>query len=121
MALATAGVVGSLFGVAQVPPARRAALARLTASPGPPPEVRARSWFKLRFDGRAGDGQRVVTEVAGGDPGYEETAKMLCQSALCLAHDELPQRSGQLTTAVAMGDALRARLEGAGISFARIQ
>jgi len=121
VALATAGVVGSLFGVAQVPPARRAALARLTASPGPPPEVRARSWFKLRFDGRAGDGQRVVTEVAGGDPGYEETAKMLCQSALCLAHDELPQRSGQLTTAVAMGDALRARLEGAGISFARIQ
>ena len=42
---------------------------------------------------------------------------MLAESALCLAHDQLPDRAGQLTTAAAMGDALLARLQKAGISF----
>ena len=70
----------------------------------------------MRFVGEAGD-RRVVTEVAGGDPGYGETSKMLAESALCLAGDPLPETAGQVTTAVAMGDALRRRLETAGISF----
>ena len=59
----------------------------------------------------------MVTEVSGGDPGYGDTAKMLGESALCLAHDDLPETAGQVTTAQAMGDALRARLERAGIHF----
>jgi short subunit dehydrogenase-like uncharacterized protein len=42
---------------------------------------------------------------------------MLGESALCLAADNLPQTSGQVTTAVAMGDALTARLRSAGIKF----
>jgi short subunit dehydrogenase-like uncharacterized protein len=42
---------------------------------------------------------------------------MLAESALCLAHDELPQRGGQLTPAVAMGQALIDRLSRAGIEF----
>jgi short subunit dehydrogenase-like uncharacterized protein len=42
---------------------------------------------------------------------------MLAESALCLALDDLPQRAGQLTPAVAMGDALRGRLQAAGIKF----
>jgi short subunit dehydrogenase-like uncharacterized protein len=42
---------------------------------------------------------------------------MLAESALCLAHDDLPTLSGQLTPAVAMGDALRRRLVAAGIKF----
>jgi short subunit dehydrogenase-like uncharacterized protein len=70
----------------------------------------------VRFIGESGD-QQIVTEVAGGDPGYGETAKMLAESALCLAYDPLPPTAGQVTTAVAMGDALRVRLDGAGISF----
>ena len=45
---------------------------------------------------------------------------MLAESALCLAHDELPERAGQLTPAVAMGDALIARLRAAGIGFSVI-
>ena len=32
-----------------------------------------------------------MTEVSGGDPGYGETLKMLAESALCLAQDELPE------------------------------
>ena len=34
----------------------------------------------------------MIVEVSGGDPGYCETSKMLAESALCLAHDELPER-----------------------------
>ena len=70
----------------------------------------------MQFVGEGG-GERVVTEVAGGDPGYGETAKMLAESALCLAHDDLPETAGQVTTAAAMGDALIERLTGAGIAF----
>jgi short subunit dehydrogenase-like uncharacterized protein len=83
---------------------------------GPTPEERAESWFKLRLVG-VGGGRRVVTEVSGGDPGYGETAKMLAESGMCLARDDLPERAGQLTTAVAMGDALIERLQRAGITF----
>jgi saccharopine dehydrogenase (NAD+, L-glutamate forming) len=64
-----------------------------------------------------GGGERVVTRVSGGDPGYDETAKMLAESGLCLAFDALPATSGQVTTAVAMGDALIDRLRKAGIAF----
>ncbi|MBE7190027.1 MAG: saccharopine dehydrogenase, partial [Jatrophihabitans endophyticus] len=74
------------------------------------------SWFTVTFVG-SGGGQRVVTRVSGGDPGYDETAKMLAESALCLAFDELPETSGQVTTATAMGDALLARLQAAGMRF----
>ena len=59
----------------------------------------------------------MVAEVTGGDPGYGETSKMLSQAALCLAHDELPDRAGQLTPAVAMGRPLIDRLQRAGIGF----
>jgi short subunit dehydrogenase-like uncharacterized protein len=83
---------------------------------GPSPEERERGWFKVRFVGEGG-GRRVVTEVAGADPGYGETAKMLAESALCLAQDDLPPTAGQVTTAVAMGDALIARLVRQGITF----
>jgi short subunit dehydrogenase-like uncharacterized protein len=58
-----------------------------------------------------------VTEVRGGDPGYRETSRMLAESALCLALDDLPETAGQVTTATAMGDALRKRLQRSGIRF----
>ncbi len=105
-----------LFALAQIPPARKWLLGRVSPGDGPTPEQRAKGWFKVRFVGRGG-GRRVVTEVAGGDPGYGATAAMLGESALCLAGDDLPETSGQVTTAVAMGDALRVRLERAGITF----
>jgi short subunit dehydrogenase-like uncharacterized protein len=89
---------------------------RLKPGDGPSPEKRAKSWFSLRFVGEGG-GRRVYTEVSGGDPGYDETAKMLAESALCLAFDDLPKTAGQVTTAVAMGDALIGRLRAAGIRF----
>ena len=114
-----AGIIGGVAGVfalAQVPPARKWMLRRKPAGEGPTPEQRENGWFKVRFVGEGG-GERVVTEVSGGDPGYGETSKMLAESALCLALDELPDAAGQVTTAVAMGDALTERLERAGIRF----
>ena len=57
------------------------------------------------------------TEVAGGDPGYTETAKMLGEAALSLAFDDNPETAGQVTTAVAMGDRLTERLVAAGLRF----
>ncbi len=110
------GGVSALFTLAQAGPTRRWLLSRKTSGEGPTPEQRAKSWFRVRFHGEGG-GRKVTVDVKGGDPGYGETAKMLAESALCLAHDALPDRSGQLTTAAAMGDALLVRLQRAGISF----
>jgi short subunit dehydrogenase-like uncharacterized protein len=109
------GMAG-LFTLAQIPPARNWLLRRLPAGSGPDEERRARSWFRVRFHGEA-DGTRVVCQVSGGDPGYGETSKMLAESALCLANDELPPTAGQVTTAQAMGPALTERLKRAGIGF----
>jgi saccharopine dehydrogenase (NAD+, L-glutamate forming) len=116
--IAVGGVAGaaSLFVAAQIPPVRKALLGRLSPGDGPSESERAKSWFKVRFVGEGG-GERVVTMVSGGDPGYGETSKMLAESALCLAQDDLPEASGQLTPAVAMGDKLIARLQRAGIGF----
>lgn len=107
---------GVLLAGAQLPPTRALLLKLKSQGDGPDDEKRAKSWFTLRIVGEAG-GRTVTTEVSGGDPGYTETAKMLSESALCLAFDDLPVVSGQTTTAVAMGDALIARLQHAGITF----
>ena len=109
------GVAG-VFTLAQIGPARRFLQSRVPQGTGPSEEKRAKSWFKVHFHGEGG-GQRVVCEVSGGDPGYGETSKMLAESALCLANDELPQTAGQVTTAQAMGAALTERLKRAGIEF----
>jgi short subunit dehydrogenase-like uncharacterized protein len=110
-----AGAAGA-FALAQIPPARRWLLKRVPVGSGPSEEKRARSWFRVRFHGEGG-GKRVVCDVRGGDPGYGETSKMLAESGLCLANDELPSSAGQVTTAQAMGAALTERLKRAGIGF----
>lgn len=116
VAVGGVAAVGALVTAAQFPPLRRRLSDRLGPGDGPSPEKRARSRFTVRFVGEGG-GRRVYTEVAGGDPGYDETAKMLAEGALCLAFDDLPPAAGQVTTAVAMGDALTDRLRAAGIRF----
>ncbi|MCQ4209555.1 saccharopine dehydrogenase family protein [Streptomyces longispororuber] len=116
VAVGGVAAVGALFAAAQVPPARRWLGGRVQPGDGPDEARRAKSWFSVRFVGEGG-GRRVFTEVSGGDPGYEETAKILAESAMCLAQDPLPATSGQVTTAVAMGDALTGRLRAAGITF----
>ncbi|MHC0432119.1 saccharopine dehydrogenase family protein [Streptomyces sp. O3] len=116
VAVGGAAAVGALFAAAQLPPARRWLGDRVKPGDGPDERRRAKSWFSVRFVGDGG-GRRVYTEVSGGDPGYGETAKILAESALSLAFDDLPDTAGQVTPAVAMGDALIARLRAAGITF----
>ncbi|MFJ9637966.1 saccharopine dehydrogenase family protein [Streptomyces sp. NPDC101178] len=116
MALGGPAAMGALVAAAQIEGVREWLMGRYEAGQGPDAERRGRSWFTVRFVGEGG-GRRVFTEVSGGDPGYGETAKMLAESALCLALDELPETSGQVTTATAMGDALLERLTAAGLRF----
>ena len=102
---------------AQVRPLRSLLLGRIQAGEGPDEARRARSWFTVDLVAEAG-GRTVHTRVSGGDPGYGETAKMLGESALCLALDDgNPDVAGQVTTAVAMGERLLARLQAAGLRF----
>lgn len=117
--MTAAGLVagaGAAFGLAQLPLTRGLLLRARPPGTGPSREQRDKGWFRVRFVADSPTG-RVVTEVAGGDPGYGETAKMLAESALCLLGDDVPDTAGQATTAVAMGDALRTRLQAAGITF----
>jgi short subunit dehydrogenase-like uncharacterized protein len=117
MVAALATGAATLTALAQLPFTRDALLKLKDPGDGPTPEQRQKAWFKVRLVGEGG-GRRVVAEVSGGDPGYGETSKMLAESALCLAHDDLPERAGQLTPAVAMGQPLIDRLTRAGIGFA---
>jgi short subunit dehydrogenase-like uncharacterized protein len=108
--------VGTVAVLAPIPPTRKLLLKAKSPGEGPSVATRAGSWFKIRFVGEGG-GKRVVTEVSGGDPGYSETSKILAECGLCLAFDDLPARSGQLTTVASMGDMLLTRLQNAGIAF----
>jgi short subunit dehydrogenase-like uncharacterized protein len=113
---ALAGGVGAVAVLAPLPPTRSLLLKIKSPGEGPSEAERAKSWFKVTFVGEGG-GKRVVTEVSGGDPGYGETSKMLAESGLCLAFDELPPSAGQVTTVASMGDMLLTRLQRAGIAF----
>ncbi|WP_210502939.1 saccharopine dehydrogenase family protein [Nocardioides xinjiangensis] len=108
--------VGALAAAAQVGPLRELLRSKVPQGTGPDEGKRARSWFTVDFVGEGG-GRTVRTRVSGGDPGYTGTAKMLSEAALCLALDDNPVTAGQVTTAQAMGDALLARLQAAGIRF----
>lgn len=108
--------VGALALAMQVPPLRAKLGERVKQGTGPSEGRREKSWFTVDFVAESG-GRKIHTKVSGGDPGYTETAKMLAESALCLAFDTLPETSGSVTTAVAMGDALLDRLQAAGIQF----
>ncbi len=113
------GAVGAIALAAQFPPLREQLRARVPAGSGPDEARRARSRFSVDLVGTV-DGAPVRARVSGGDPGYDETAKMLAESAMCLALDDLPPTAGQVTPAVAMGAALRERLVSAGMRFERL-
>ena len=56
------------------------------------------------------------------DPGYGSTSKMLAESAICLAKDNLDNKFGVLTPSYAMGDHILDRLiSKAGLSFSKIK
>lgn len=110
--------VGSLFALSKLGPTRKLLLSYKSSGDGPSERQREKSWFRVIMIGEGG-GKRARVEVRGGDPGYTETAKMLGETGLCLARDgdRLPEYTGVITPAVAMGDPLIDRLRAAGISL----
>ncbi len=119
MVAATMAGVGGLVAAAQIPMLRDGLLRLNSSGDGPDEQRRSRSWFRVRFVSTVADDRAnpILTEVSGGDPGYDETAKMLAESAMSLAFDHLPHQTGQLTPVQAMGDALLSRLEKTGMAF----
>ena len=54
--------------------------------------------------GHLPDGQTLRTHITGDqDPGYGSTSKMLSESAVCLARDDIQTGGGVWTPASAMG------------------
>eukprot|EP00466_Bigelowiella_natans_P021115 jgi/Bigna1/91029/estExt_fgenesh1_pg.C_860039 len=94
-----------------------------TPGKGPSKAERKKNWFIFTMDGTSEDGRHVRTEIKGGDAGYEETAKMVAESAILLASKkgELLKRKGAhggvVTPAFAFGRQLVDRLVAAGIHF----
>ncbi len=115
-AVGAAGGAAGMMAAAQVPALRERLLSLRSPGEGPSEEQLAGGWFTVHFVG-SGGGRRVHTLVSGGEPGYAATSGMLAESALCLWRDELPRTCGQVTTAVAMGEALIERLPRAGVEF----
>jgi short subunit dehydrogenase-like uncharacterized protein len=121
VALGLLGGGAAFLTAMRVPALRSRVMKRFEPGQGPSEELRAKSWFSVELVG-VGGGQRVVTSLSGGDPGYTETSKILAEAAMCLALDSgLPEVSGQVTPAVAMGDALIRRLADAGLVFSVVR
>jgi len=113
--------VGALVMAAQVGFLQRKLLGYRQSGDGPSAEKRARSWFKVTFLARAG-ATEVMTRVSGGDPGYDETAKMLAETAMAMALDSgYPKRTGVVTPVMALEDRLIERLQAAQMKFERVQ
>jgi len=116
------GITGGLgvLALAFAHPRLRALLAKRAPRPGegPTSAVRERGHWKARFIAESGTDQLIYIASDRADPGYGSTAKMLGESALCLALDPLTSGGGVTTPSVAMGGALLDRLRRAGLTFA---
>jgi short subunit dehydrogenase-like uncharacterized protein len=111
---------GAAMAAFAIGPVRRALSGRLPApGEGPDKEKREAGYFDLRLRGETKSGEVLRARVTGDrDPGYGSTAKMLGESAVCLARDPIPERGGFLTPASAMGEPLIERLRAhAGLTF----
>ncbi len=87
---------------------------------GPSKEEQQNGFYDFRFVGTTVDGEVVMTKVYGDmDPGYGSTAKIISQTAACMAQDvsdEVP--GGFWTPATLMGDTLVERLNrNSGLTF----
>lgn len=118
--LATAGVMGIVM-MAKPGTLLKKGVDKLLPEPGEGPNAteRKNGFYNLLFNATLADGSMARGKVTGDrDPGYGSTSKMLAESAICLAVDDIPAMGGMLTPAVAMGDALLKRLQdNAGLTF----
>lgn len=123
--------IGIAFGMAcfaltmTAGPLQRMVARRVKPGTGPSKETIEKGFFDFRLIAwHATDPtKQLCAKVTGDrDPGYGSTAKMLAESAVCMAKDQLTSKGGCLTPAVAMGDALLERLQAnAGLSFSLLE
>lgn len=142
-----AATASKLARAAAAPASKRSELVAAGRLPspgmGPDAATRAESWFKFLFiaeaDGPAGASGnscfKLAGTISGGDPGYDETAKMVSETAVGLLArredsgqvvDQIGEtvqraawrRGGFLTPATALGPLLLDRLHAEGIQFA---
>jgi short subunit dehydrogenase-like uncharacterized protein len=118
MAVGFAGGLASIA-FAMKRPRLREMLAKRAPKPGegPSEEVRTKGHWKVRLIAEDRDDRLIYVASDRADPGYGSTAKMLGESALCLALDPLVARGGLITPSVAMGSFLLDRLRRTGLTF----
>ena len=113
--------LGLFVVMAAMPVTRKHLVQRFLPKPGEGPSAseRENGFFKMILIGQLPDGTLMRQKITGDrDPGYGSTSKMLAESALCLANDDLDAGGGCLTPSVAMGEALLERLRRkAGLTF----
>ncbi|KQY06310.1 enoyl-ACP reductase [Mycobacterium sp. Root135] len=100
----------------------RSLVERVLPKPGTGPSERAREngHYTVETYTTTTSGARYrATMSQQGDPGYKATSVLLgeCGLALALDRDDLSDLRGVLTPATALGDALLARLPGAGVTM----
>jgi short subunit dehydrogenase-like uncharacterized protein len=100
----------------------RRLLERVAPKPGTGPSAaaRERGYYRIETYTTTSTGARYVARMEQrGDPGYKATSVLLgeCGLALAFDRDKLTDRSGVLTPAAAMGDALLDRFSAAGVSL----
>ena len=92
------------------------------AGNGPDKKTRENGWFESIFIGKNKNNEKYKLRMfCKGDPGYKSTAKLICESALCLAlnSENLPNTNagGVLTTSTGLGSTLIDRLKNADVLF----
>ncbi|WP_100656780.1 saccharopine dehydrogenase family protein [Alteromonas flava] len=118
----TAAISGLMIGAA-IPPTRWVLENTILPKPGEGPSEKEQEtgFFDFRIFGLTPSNKQIVVKVTGDrDPGYGSTAKMLAESAICLAKDDAMQEvpGGFHTPAFAFKEHLILRLqENAGLTF----
>ena len=116
----------AMLGATSIRPLRNL-LERFVPQPGEGPneELRESGFFEIEFYAQGiADADNEIRAVVKGDkdPGYGSTAKMIAESAVCLALDNLAVGGGFWTPASAMGELLISRLhERAGVTFTLLE
>ena len=117
----TALSLGALVVMLLLKPTRALLLKTLLPQPGQGPdrEAREQGYFTTHFLAMDGEDRCKARVGDSFDPGYGSTSRMLAETAMMLAchRDELPETSGVLTPAVALGAPLIERLREVGMTW----
>lgn len=120
-ALSATAAMGAFMLASSIELTRENLVRRFLPDPGSGPDKKAREngFFNLVLAGSTHAGEKLRVRVTGDrDPGYGSTSKMIAESAVCLARNELDVGGGFWTPVSAMKGRLLTRLQqNAGLKF----